>query len=149
MVRLLTSVTPDKPEFQPFIDLEDKLQRARGVLAAYQGPRLRSWEIQVEGPYLEQWPSQGHHTLYGDLQPSDFNDQNLRTQLHNLHSKLSDNLKSTRHRQSPAHKSFWMPWNPSFNLHFVKWTRHGSAEGLSTGLPSNSLLTNLSLPRSR
>lgn len=81
MVRLLTSVTPDKPEFQPFIDLEDKLQRARGVLAAYQGPRLRIWEIQVEGPYLEQWPSQGHHTLYGDLQPSDFNDQNLRTQL--------------------------------------------------------------------
>ena len=53
LVRLLTTKAADKPEFKPFIDMENKLERAHGVLKAYQGPRLRIWEIGVEGPHLE------------------------------------------------------------------------------------------------
>ena len=32
------------------------------------GPRLRVWEIQLEGPHLDGWPTPGHRTLYGDLE---------------------------------------------------------------------------------
>ena len=73
MVRLLTTQAADKPEFKPFIEMEDKLARARGVLKAYKGPRLRVWEIQVAGPHFETWPTAGHHALYGQLQPHELN----------------------------------------------------------------------------
>ncbi|MGY8720050.1 MAG: DUF1595 domain-containing protein, partial [Verrucomicrobiia bacterium] len=29
------------------------------------------WEVQVEGPLLEQWPPKGHQLLYGDLELND------------------------------------------------------------------------------
>ena len=32
-----------------------------------QGTCLRVWEIQVEGPIVEQWPPSGHEKLYGKL----------------------------------------------------------------------------------
>ncbi|MEM7476910.1 MAG: DUF1592 domain-containing protein [Planctomycetota bacterium] len=67
MVRLLTSKAADKPEFAAYIDMSDKLKRARGVLKAYQGPRLRIWEVQVEGPHTDTWPTAGHRALYGNL----------------------------------------------------------------------------------
>lgn len=73
MVRLLTTQAADKPEFQPFINMEDKLKRANGVLRAYKGPRLRVWEIQTEGPHFDAWPTAGHRVLYGDVSPEDLN----------------------------------------------------------------------------
>ena len=73
LVRLLTTKAADKPEFKPFIDMENKLERAHGVLKAYHGPRLRIWEIGVEGPHLDTWPTAGHHALYGHLKPDELN----------------------------------------------------------------------------
>ena len=44
-------------------------ERWHGTLKAYQGPVLRVWEIQVDGPHIEEWPPVGHDTLYGNLSP--------------------------------------------------------------------------------
>ena len=73
MVRLLTTQAADKPEFKPFINMKPGMEKAHGVLKAYQGPRLRIWEIQVEGPHVDSWPTAGHRALYGDLTPSELN----------------------------------------------------------------------------
>jgi len=67
MVRLLTTQAADRPEFQPFIHLKGGMEKAHGVLRAYQGPRLRVWEIALEGPHVETWPPAGHQLLYGNL----------------------------------------------------------------------------------
>jgi hypothetical protein len=29
------------------------------------------WEIQVDGPHIEEWPPVGHDALYGKLSPED------------------------------------------------------------------------------
>jgi hypothetical protein len=73
MVRLLTTQAADKPEFKPFIDMKPGTEKAHGVLNAYQGPRLRIWEIQLEGPHVDAWPTAGHRALYGDLTPVELN----------------------------------------------------------------------------
>lgn len=73
MVRLLTTKAADQAEFRPFIDMQNKLERANGILKAYQGPRLRVWEIQVDGPHFDTWPTKGHQTLYGQLRRADLN----------------------------------------------------------------------------
>jgi len=73
MVRMLTTHAADKPEFKPFINMGNKLKRANGVLRAYQGPRLRIWEIGVEGPHLDTWPTAGHRALYGNLKQDELN----------------------------------------------------------------------------
>jgi len=73
MVRLLTTMAADKPEFKPFIGMKAGTTKANGVLKAYKGPRLRVWEIQVAGPHVEIWPPAGHHALYGDLAPHELN----------------------------------------------------------------------------
>lgn len=67
MVRLLTTAAGDREEFKPFVDMKAGTEKAHGVLKAYQGPRLRIWEIQLEGPHIESWPAAGHKALYGDL----------------------------------------------------------------------------------
>ena len=67
MVRLLTTQAADRPEFQPFIDLKAGTEKAHGVLKAYQGPRLRIWQVELEGPQVEVWPPAGHQVLYGNL----------------------------------------------------------------------------------
>ena len=67
LVRLLTTQAADKPEFKPFIDLKGGNEKAHGVLKAYKGPRLRIWEVQLEGPHIRRWPTAGHVALYGDL----------------------------------------------------------------------------------
>ena len=58
-------------EFQPFANMkkgnEKGFERWHGTLKAYRGPVLRVWEIQVEGPIVEQWPPSGHEKLYGKL----------------------------------------------------------------------------------
>ncbi|MEM7147493.1 MAG: DUF1592 domain-containing protein, partial [Verrucomicrobiota bacterium] len=73
LVRLLTSKLADRPEFAPFVEMENKQERAHAILRAYKGPKLRIWEVQVEGPHFEMWPARGHRTLYGDLKTSDLN----------------------------------------------------------------------------
>jgi hypothetical protein len=73
MVRLLTTQAADKPEFKPFINMKPGMEKAHGVLKAYQGPRLRTWEIQLEGPHVETWPTAGHRALYGELTPEELN----------------------------------------------------------------------------
>ena len=73
LVRLLTTKAADKPEFKPFVGMRAGTEKANGVLKAYKGPRLRVWEIQVEGPHVETWPPAGHHAMYGDLTPHELN----------------------------------------------------------------------------
>ena len=76
MVRVLTSQT-DKEEFKPFVNMKAGMEKSHGVLKAYRGPRLRIWEIQLEGPHIASWPTAGHRTLYGDLRLEDLNAQTI------------------------------------------------------------------------
>lgn len=73
MVRLLTTQAADKPEFKPFVDMKPSMEKGHGVLKAYQGPRLRIWEIQLEGPDVDTWPTAGHRALYGNLSREQLN----------------------------------------------------------------------------
>ena len=73
MVRVLTTQAADKPEFKPFVEMKGSTEKGHGVLKAYKGPRLRVWEIQVEGPHVNTWPSAGHRVLYGNLTPDELN----------------------------------------------------------------------------
>ena len=81
LVRLLTTKAADKPEFKPFIGMKAGMEKAHGVLRAYQGPRLRIWEVQMEGPHVDSWPAAGHRALYGDLGPDDLNSVTMTRQL--------------------------------------------------------------------
>ena len=81
MVRLLTTQAADKPEFKPFIGMKGGTEKAHGVLKAYRGPRLRIWEIGVEGPHLDTWPTTGHRALYGKLAPGELNARTIRQRL--------------------------------------------------------------------
>ena len=81
MVRVLTTQAADKPEFKPFINMKPGLEKGHGVLKAYKGPRLRVWEIGVEGPHVEDWPSAGHRALYGDLTMSQLNAKTITRRL--------------------------------------------------------------------
>ncbi len=74
MIRLLTTVAADKPEFKPFVDMKASTEKGHGVLKAYQGPRLRIWEIGLEGPHVKNWPTVGHRALYGNLSPEELNE---------------------------------------------------------------------------
>lgn len=87
MVRMLTTHAADKPEFLPFVDMPDKLKRARGVLNAYKGPRLRIWEIQVEGPHFETWPPTGHRALYGNSEVKRLRSDSIRSRLEEFAEK--------------------------------------------------------------
>jgi hypothetical protein len=75
LTRLLLNKADQFPEFQPFADMKsagDKgYERWHGTLRAYKGPVLRVWEIQVDGPHIEEWPPVGHDALYGKLSPED------------------------------------------------------------------------------
>ena len=46
------------------------------ILKVYEGPKLRVWEVQVEGPLIEQWPPAGHELLYGDLGRNEVTEKN-------------------------------------------------------------------------
>ncbi|MCP4785359.1 MAG: DUF1592 domain-containing protein [Fuerstiella sp.] len=72
LIRLLS----DRKEFRKFKTIPG-LGRFHGVLKAYQGPRLRVWEIQLEGPHIENWPTAGHRALYGDLKLEDLNPKTI------------------------------------------------------------------------
>ncbi len=81
LVRLLSSKEVDRPELQPFLKMKSGMEKAHGVLKAYRGPRLRVWEIQVEGPHVESWPPTGHRVLYGDLHPQALSRTSITTRL--------------------------------------------------------------------
>jgi hypothetical protein len=85
LVRLLLNKADQFPEFKPFAEMKDGgkggLERWHGTLKAYRGPRLRVWEIQVEGPHVEEWPPRGHDTLYGDLRSESLGPKNIENQL--------------------------------------------------------------------
>lgn len=55
---------------------ENKLN-ATGALQAYRGPKLRIWEMQVDGPMIDQWPTRGHDLLYGHLTPDQISRSNI------------------------------------------------------------------------
>ncbi len=69
MVRVLTLPQYDLEDFRPFVGMKGGNEKSHGVLKAYQGPRLRIWEVQVDGPHLDSWPPSGHQALYGGLEP--------------------------------------------------------------------------------
>ncbi len=77
LVRLMSQHASDFPEIQPFADMKPGTAKSHGLLKAYRGPKLRVWEIQVEGPHFDQWPTRGHKLMYGDLTPEQFNRQNV------------------------------------------------------------------------
>ena len=81
MVRLLTTQAADKPEFKPFVGMKKGTEKAHGVLKAYQGPRLRIWEIGLEGPHVDTWPTAGHRALYGNLTPGELNSTTIAQRL--------------------------------------------------------------------
>ena len=87
MVRVLTTQAADKPEFKPFVGMKAGLEKGHGVLKAYKGPRLRIWEINVEGPHFETWPSSGHRALYGDLRLDQLNERTIISQLKDFAQK--------------------------------------------------------------
>lgn len=87
MVRLLTTKAADKPEFKPFVGMKAGTLKANGVLKAYLGPRLRVWEIQIEGPHVETWPPAGHHAMYGNLDPDELNADTIAQRLESFAEK--------------------------------------------------------------
>ena len=85
LVRILLNKADEFPEFKPFAKMkvtgDGGLNRWHGTLKAYRGPRLRVWEIQVEGPHIEEWPPRGHGTLYGELKPEKLGPREIENQL--------------------------------------------------------------------
>jgi hypothetical protein len=77
LTRLLVNDADKHPEFKPFALLQPGYERSHGVLQAYRGPKLRIWEIQLEGPQQQSWPPPGHRVLYGDLKPGDLNPESI------------------------------------------------------------------------
>ena len=84
MVRMLSTKASDKPEFKPFINMKSGMEKAHGILNAYQGPRLRIWEIELDGPHVDTWPSAGHRVLYGNLTPDELNAMTISQRLNAL-----------------------------------------------------------------
>ena len=76
LVRLLSQKAPGREEIKPFAGMKNGNEKSHGILKGYQGPKLRIWEIQVEGPLIEQWPPKGHQLLYGDLKPEEITFKN-------------------------------------------------------------------------
>lgn len=81
MIRLLLDVADEHEELRPYKDMPKGSAQAHGVLKAYRGPKLRVWEIQVEGPDFERWPPRGHRLMYGNLRPEDLNARTVVTRL--------------------------------------------------------------------
>jgi hypothetical protein len=85
LTRLLLNKADQFPEFQPFAQMkssgEKGYERWHGTLKAYKGPVLRVWEIQVDGPHINEWPPVGHDALYGKLTPQDLSDEVVQNRL--------------------------------------------------------------------
>ncbi len=94
LTRLLINDAEKHPEFKPFALLQPGYERSHGVLKAYRGPKLRIWEIQLEGPHQQRWPPSGHRVLYDDVKLNELNTQTI-------HDRLSD-FASSAFRRPPA-----------------------------------------------
>lgn len=77
LVRIITQNAGHHPEVAPFADMKSGTEKAHGLLKVYRGPKLRIWEIRVEGPHLEKWPGEGHLLLYGKLKPDQLNPETI------------------------------------------------------------------------
>ena len=75
LIRLVSKRAADAEEIKEFAGMQAGSEKARGLLRAYRGPKLRVWEIQVEGPLLENefWPPAGHQLLYQGLSLEEIN----------------------------------------------------------------------------
>lgn len=65
------------PELETLAKIKDNGSRSIALLQAYRGPKLRIWEIQVDGPQLDEWPTRGHALLYGSLTPQQISPAHL------------------------------------------------------------------------
>lgn len=73
LVRIISSNASEHPEIAPFANMKNGMEKSWGLLRAYRGPKLRIYDIRVEGPHIDQWPPAGHTLMYGVLQPDDLN----------------------------------------------------------------------------
>ncbi len=73
LVRIITQKAAEHPEVAPFADMKSGYEKSHGLLKVYRGPKLRIYDIRVEGPHIDQWPPAGHKLMYGDLQPDELN----------------------------------------------------------------------------
>ena len=73
LVRIISSKASEHPEIAPFANMKGGMEKSHGLLKAYRGPKLRIFDIRVEGPHIDQWPPAGHTLMYGDLQSDDLN----------------------------------------------------------------------------
>ncbi|MEM7143534.1 MAG: DUF1592 domain-containing protein [Verrucomicrobiota bacterium] len=89
LVRVISSKAAEHPEVAPFENMKGGTAKSHGLLKVYRGPKLRIWEIQVEGPHLETWPPAGHEKLYGKLQPQDLNRAAIRERLESFAESAS------------------------------------------------------------
>ena len=81
LVRMLRTKASHRKELKPFIEIENALERSHSLLQAYEGPRLRVWEINLEGPHMKTWPPDGHRVVYGDLSRNDLNAETIKSRL--------------------------------------------------------------------
>lgn len=73
LVRIITQKAAEHPEVAPFADMKPGYEKSHGLLKVYRGPKLRIYDIRVEGPHIDQWPPAGHKLMYGGLQPDELN----------------------------------------------------------------------------
>lgn len=73
LVRIISQNAAEHPEVAPFANMKPGMEKSWGLLKAYRGPKLRIYDIRVEGPHIDQWPPAGHTLMYGDLQPDELN----------------------------------------------------------------------------
>ena len=82
LVRIISSKAAEHPEVAPFAKMKAGMTKSHGLLKVYRGPKLRIWEIHVEGPHIEAWPPEGHQKLYGNLQPNELTPGTITQRLH-------------------------------------------------------------------
>jgi hypothetical protein len=76
LARRLSLHTNEYPELRTKGKL-GKGEIALAMLKAYRGPKLRIWEVQVQGPKIDQWPLPGHTLLYGKVTQEQINRSNI------------------------------------------------------------------------
>ena len=54
------------PELQALVELLAKNNDNPLLSEVYQGPRMRVWNLDIEGPVFDQWPPRSHQMIVGD-----------------------------------------------------------------------------------
>ncbi len=81
LVRIISTKAEEDSEEARFTEMKPGNEKSHGLLQIYRGPKLRVWEIEVEGPHLNEWPPAGHTKLYGDLQPEELTKETIQKRL--------------------------------------------------------------------